>query len=93
MVDSDFALALSLQKELYNELSTGTKTESGRISTILAGSSKKPHKSKSRSVVDPDWELIDPNPNVLAMFQEFNKTYFWGELNMVEVKWSKRMTL
>uniref|UniRef100_A0A673B4N5 DNA-dependent metalloprotease SPRTN n=1 Tax=Sphaeramia orbicularis TaxID=375764 RepID=A0A673B4N5_9TELE len=45
------------------------------------------------SVVDESWEMLDPNPDVRAMFLEFNDTFFWGKLSGVEVKWSPRMTL
>lgn len=45
------------------------------------------------SVVDESWETLDPNPDVRAMFLEFNDTFFWGKLSGVEVKWSPRMTL
>lgn len=45
------------------------------------------------SVVDPSWELTDPNPDVRSLFLEFNDTYFWGKLDCVEVRWSPRMTL
>lgn len=99
MEDLDFSFALSLQQQFYNEASNGHKILTGTDNAIdhltstnySAGSL--PHTSKSRSVVDSDWELIDPTPDVLALFQEFNKKYFWERLNMVEVKWSKRMTL
>ncbi|KAM6991978.1 LOW QUALITY PROTEIN: DNA-dependent metalloprotease SPRTN [Tautogolabrus adspersus] len=45
------------------------------------------------SIVDETWETLDPNPDVRAMFLEFNDTFFWGKLCGVEVKWSPRMTL
>ncbi|TMS12258.1 SprT-like domain-containing protein Spartan [Larimichthys crocea] len=45
------------------------------------------------SIVDETWEMLDPNPDVRAMFLEFNDTFFWGKLCGVEVKWSPRMTL
>ncbi|XP_042359382.1 DNA-dependent metalloprotease SPRTN [Plectropomus leopardus] len=45
------------------------------------------------SIVDESWEMLDPNPDVRAMFLEFNDTFFWGKLSGVEVKWSPRMTL
>lgn len=45
------------------------------------------------SIVDETWEMLDPNPDVRAMFLEFNDTFFWGKLSGVEVKWSARMTL
>uniref|UniRef100_A0A1A7YBJ1 DNA-dependent metalloprotease SPRTN n=1 Tax=Iconisemion striatum TaxID=60296 RepID=A0A1A7YBJ1_9TELE len=45
------------------------------------------------SIVDESWEMLDPNPDVRAMFLEFNSMFFWGKLSGVEVKWSPRMTL
>uniref|UniRef100_A0A8C4E729 SprT-like N-terminal domain n=1 Tax=Dicentrarchus labrax TaxID=13489 RepID=A0A8C4E729_DICLA len=39
------------------------------------------------------WEMLDPNPDIRAMFLGFNATFFWGKLSGVEVKWSQRMTL
>uniref|UniRef100_G3NUT8 DNA-dependent metalloprotease SPRTN n=1 Tax=Gasterosteus aculeatus aculeatus TaxID=481459 RepID=G3NUT8_GASAC len=45
------------------------------------------------SIVDASWETLDPNPDVRAMFLEFNDVFFWGKLYGVEVKWSPRMTL
>lgn len=45
------------------------------------------------SIVDQSWEMLDPNPDVRAMFLEFNDMFFWGKLSGVEVKWSPRMTL
>lgn len=45
------------------------------------------------SIVDESWEMLDPNPDIRAMFLEFNDMFFWGKLSGVEVKWSPRMTL
>uniref|UniRef100_A0A8C4GIY1 DNA-dependent metalloprotease SPRTN n=1 Tax=Dicentrarchus labrax TaxID=13489 RepID=A0A8C4GIY1_DICLA len=45
------------------------------------------------SIVDESWEMLDPNPDIRAMFLGFNATFFWGKLSGVEVKWSQRMTL
>ncbi|XP_041814639.1 DNA-dependent metalloprotease SPRTN [Chelmon rostratus] len=45
------------------------------------------------SIVDESWEMLDPNPDVRAMFLEFNDMFFWGKLSGVEVRWSPRMTL
>jgi len=44
------------------------------------------------NVVDKQWELIDPNPNVHTLFQQFNHQFFYGKLDSVYVEWSKRMT-
>uniref|UniRef100_A0A8C5CZD6 DNA-dependent metalloprotease SPRTN n=1 Tax=Gadus morhua TaxID=8049 RepID=A0A8C5CZD6_GADMO len=45
------------------------------------------------SIVDESWEILDPSPDVRAMFLEFNAMFFEGKLSGVEVKWSPRMTL
>nr|CAB3266540.1 sprT-like domain-containing protein Spartan [Phallusia mammillata] len=77
--DDDYALALSLSMQLND------------------GQRPSPHipkaASQNRSIVDPELELLDPNPNIHQLFIDFNRTFFWGKLDMVEVKWSPRMTL
>ncbi|XP_003410944.1 DNA-dependent metalloprotease SPRTN isoform X1 [Loxodonta africana] len=45
------------------------------------------------SLVDASWELVDPTPDLQALFVQFNDRFFWGQLEAVEVKWSVRMTL
>eukprot|EP01126_Amoeba_proteus_P056348 TRINITY_DN706_c0_g3_i1.p1 TRINITY_DN706_c0_g3~~TRINITY_DN706_c0_g3_i1.p1 ORF type:complete len:244 (+),score=33.09 TRINITY_DN706_c0_g3_i1:165-896(+) len=40
-----------------------------------------------------DLELVDPNPDVLALFVEYDKLYFNQSLGSVVVKWSNKMTL
>ncbi|KAM3603376.1 uncharacterized protein V6R79_020988 [Siganus canaliculatus] len=52
-----------------------------------------PQPERPLSIVDASWEMLDPNPDVRAMFLEFNDMFFWGKLSGVEVKWSPRMTL
>ncbi|ESO96447.1 hypothetical protein LOTGIDRAFT_73580, partial [Lottia gigantea] len=44
------------------------------------------------SLVDEFWELSDPNPDIRALFLQFNERFFWGRLSGIEVKWSPRMT-
>ncbi|NXU45269.1 SPRTN protein, partial [Drymodes brunneopygia] len=53
-----------------------------------------PYRSPLRplSVVDEAWELLDPSPDVHALFVHFNQTLFWGKLEAVAVSWSPRMT-
>ncbi|XP_005064743.1 DNA-dependent metalloprotease SPRTN [Mesocricetus auratus] len=48
---------------------------------------------ESVSLVDASWELVDPTPDLQALFLQFNDRFFWGQLEAVEVKWSVRMTL
>ncbi|XP_008568080.1 PREDICTED: sprT-like domain-containing protein Spartan isoform X1 [Galeopterus variegatus] len=45
------------------------------------------------SLVDASWELVDPTPDLQALFVQFDDRFFWGQLGAVEVKWSARMTL
>uniref|UniRef100_A0A5F5PNG7 DNA-dependent metalloprotease SPRTN n=2 Tax=Equus TaxID=9789 RepID=A0A5F5PNG7_HORSE len=45
------------------------------------------------SLVDASWELVDPTPDLQALFVQFNDRFFWGQLEAVEVKWSMRMTM
>lgn len=41
---------------------------------------------------DPELELIDPTPNIHALFLSFDNTFFWNKLaSRAVVKWSKRM--
>ncbi|KAM3716310.1 DNA-dependent metalloprotease SPRTN [Dirofilaria immitis] len=47
----------------------------------------------SNSLVDPIWEVIDPTPNLHALFKQYDDTFFNGALAACEVKWSSRMTL
>lgn len=53
----------------------------------------KPNIHIDSSLNDPTWELIDPCPDIRAMFQEFDKLYFWNTLGSCIVEWSKRMTI
>lgn len=43
------------------------------------------------SVVDPSFELLDPCPDIHALFIQFDTRFFGGSLACCEVKWSPRM--
>ncbi|CAH1262530.1 SPRTN [Branchiostoma lanceolatum] len=92
MCDADLILALQLQEQFDREMAENVASSDGEGAAASSSSSHHPG-SKSLSIVDQSWELTDPNPNVHALFREFNATYFWGKLDCVEVKWSPRMTL
>lgn len=52
-------------------------------------------KMSELSLVDPTWEMIDPNPNIWSLFADFDKRFFNGTLtsSFVELMWSSnRMT-
>ncbi|NXB29875.1 SPRTN protein, partial [Eulacestoma nigropectus] len=85
-------LALKLQKEWEEQ------DEAAAEAAAAAAAAKRPDLSSYRSsvrplsVVDEAWELLDPSPDVHALFVHFNQTLFWGKLEAVTVSWSPRMT-
>ncbi|KAM8952950.1 DNA-dependent metalloprotease SPRTN [Pelodytes ibericus] len=96
-MSEDFLLALQLQEEYDLEI-TGTTSPTldddiVQIVHTVPGKSAVSTKTKDMSVVDPSWELLDPIPDIRALFLQFNDMFFWSKLSGVEVKWSSRMTL
>ncbi len=103
MEDKDFLLALRLQEQFDLETATAAwtdedypsskkrKIDSSGLMEVVSYS--RPGPERPLSVVDESWEMLDPNPDVRAMFLQFNDQFFWGKLSGVEVKWSPRMTL
>ncbi|NXA58158.1 SPRTN protein, partial [Mohoua ochrocephala] len=87
-------LALKLQ----NEWEEQDKAAAEAAAAAAAVAAKRPDLSSYRSslrplsVVDEAWELLDPSPDVHALFVHFNQTLFWGKLEAVTVSWSPRMT-
>lgn len=47
--------------------------------------------NQTQHLVHPEWELIDPSPDVHAMFVRFNAKFFQNRLGAVVLEWSKRM--
>ncbi|XP_067840195.1 DNA-dependent metalloprotease SPRTN [Heptranchias perlo] len=85
-MEGDLLLAMQLQAAWESEVDAAG---------ALALECPRPadHPAMPLSVVDESWELIDPNPDLRALFLQFNDMYFWGRLAGVEVRWSPRMTL
>ncbi|KAM4632791.1 DNA-dependent metalloprotease SPRTN [Polymixia lowei] len=77
----------------FGQSSKKRRVESGGSSGVGPTSQPAAHPERPMSVVDESWEILDPSPDVRAMFLEFNDMFFWGKLSGVEVKWSPRMTL
>ncbi|XP_014759856.2 uncharacterized protein LOC6504920 isoform X2 [Drosophila ananassae] len=48
--------------------------------------------NQTQNLVHPEWELIDPTPDVFAMFFRFDQKFFQKRLGAVCLEWSKRMT-
>ncbi|XP_052766928.1 DNA-dependent metalloprotease SPRTN-like isoform X2 [Mya arenaria] len=78
----DYALALQLQSDFFAE-----------HQDFPNPSDKNGNSQEPTSLVDPYWEMTDPNPDIRALFLQFNERFFWGQLSGIEVKWSPRMTL
>ncbi|XP_076041020.1 DNA-dependent metalloprotease SPRTN [Oratosquilla oratoria] len=104
----DLTLALQLQAQFQEELrasllqqereATAAKNKSYHGGKTYKKRSPKeleePRQEKlSVSLIDPSWELIDPNPDIHQLFLQFNDQFFWRRLSSVEVRWSPRMTL
>ncbi|XP_067009926.2 DNA-dependent metalloprotease dvc-1 [Anabrus simplex] len=96
--DEDYAVALRLQEQFDREnhlakpsfLDIPGKTPVKDKKWTVGN--KENVVKKASSLVDPSWEYIDPTPDIHAMFIQFNKRFFWQQLDAVEVRWSPRMT-
>jgi len=85
MENNDYLLAVELQRQFNKDTDqqgSGNQSSGHPSSGIVV-----------ESLVHPKWELLDPNPDVRALFLDYNQRFFWGKLSMVEVRWSPRMTL
>ena len=103
----DYMLALQLQMQIENfssdnndpsqQLPSSSNKDINFEKKLLDIVS--PFKSQSRQPLsqmtqnDPEWDLIDPCPDIRALFQEYDKKYFWSRLGSCIVEWSKRMTI
>lgn len=83
--DQDYMLALQLQMQ-YEEGGAEQSSKQNEYKSPVKTSIPQP-------INDPQWDLIDPCPDIRAMFQEFDKKYFWNTLGSCIVEWSKRMTI
>lgn len=45
----------------------------------------------TQNLVNPEWETIDPTPDIYSLFGAFDIKFFQGKLRCVELEWSKRM--
>lgn len=101
-MDEDFLLAVQLQEQFDYEASSSVwgddnnYEQSNKKRKLEVNSVIVPYSApleRPLSIVDESWEMLDPSPDVRAMFLDFNDKFFWGKLGGVEVKWSPRMTL
>ena len=45
------------------------------------------------SIVDEEWEYLDPTPDIHSLFLQFDDRFFGSQLRSVILKWSPRMTV
>ncbi|XP_063773845.1 DNA-dependent metalloprotease SPRTN [Pseudophryne corroboree] len=98
MDDADYQLAARLQEQYNREQEAEAAWAPTPDYSSVYWQPERPATEAAASpgvmsVVDPSWELLDPSPDIHALFLQFNDTFFWGKLNGVEVRWSPRMTL
>ena len=91
-MSDDETLARLLQEEFDAEVVANTKIND-EVAGFLPTSSQFSKSKEKLSLVDPELDLIDPNPDLHSLFLQFNNEFFWSRLNVCEVKWSPRMTL
>lgn len=83
---NDFVLALQIQ--MLQE-----KDEDSKSDLMIIDKKENRIESPQRSLTDPEWDLIDPCPDIHSMFIEFDRLYFWSRLGSCRLEWSKRMTI
>ncbi|OAF70079.1 hypothetical protein A3Q56_02168 [Intoshia linei] len=49
--------------------------------------------NEMKSIVDPIYEITDPNPDIYELFNVYNLAYFDRKLDATTISWSNRMTL
>lgn len=47
--------------------------------------------NSTQNLVHPEWEIVEPTPNIHVLFPRFDKKFFQGKLTCVQLEWSKRM--
>ncbi|XP_067636324.1 DNA-dependent metalloprotease SPRTN isoform X2 [Eurosta solidaginis] len=47
--------------------------------------------NRTQNLVHPQWEMLDPTPDVFSLFTAFDDKFFQSRLKCVTLEWSKRM--
>ncbi|XP_053680637.1 DNA-dependent metalloprotease SPRTN-like [Anopheles nili] len=45
----------------------------------------------TQNIVHPEWEILDPTPDIYALFPLFDRKFFQERLSCVQLEWSKKM--
>ncbi|EDV99617.1 GH12438 [Drosophila grimshawi] len=101
--DEDYQIAMRLQAEFDAEntsnadessASFAEATRPSDISILMRGEPvghDGNYLDQTQNLVHPEWELVDPTPDIFAMFVRFDEKFFNRRLSAVAVQWSKRM--
>ncbi|XP_071747742.1 inositol hexakisphosphate and diphosphoinositol-pentakisphosphate kinase 2 isoform X10 [Lepeophtheirus salmonis] len=84
-MDSDLALALSIQNDFDREWR--------ELSLVPSGAGEDLPCTDEEPIIGSELEDLDPTPDLHQLFIKFDNRFFWGYLKACEVKWSPRMTL
>uniref|UniRef100_A0A182NAA0 Protein with SprT-like domain at the N terminus n=1 Tax=Anopheles dirus TaxID=7168 RepID=A0A182NAA0_9DIPT len=52
---------------------------------------KEANLNSTQNLVHPDWEILDPTPDIFSLFPLFDRKFFQGRLSCVQLEWSKKM--
>ncbi|KAI8374324.1 SprT-like family-domain-containing protein [Radiomyces spectabilis] len=92
-ISEDEAYARLLQQE-EDQLYKQQQTQADELDAALAQFLQDEENAASPvTETSSNHQVYDPNPDLHELFLAFNQLYFDGKLDMVEVKWSQRMTL
>uniref|UniRef100_A0A182IL28 Protein with SprT-like domain at the N terminus n=1 Tax=Anopheles atroparvus TaxID=41427 RepID=A0A182IL28_ANOAO len=47
--------------------------------------------NSTQNLVHPEWEILDPTPDIFSLFPLFDRKFFQGKLSCVQLEWSKKM--
>jgi hypothetical protein len=81
--NEDYMLALQLQMQMDEDDESSNDSTKEKVDNYVI----KSYTNSDIDMLDPQWELIDPSPDIRAMFQEFDKKYFWNSLGSCIVEW------
>jgi hypothetical protein len=81
--NEDYMLALQLQMQMDEDDESSNDSKKEKVDNYAI----KSYTNSDIDMLDPQWELIDPSPDIRAMFQEFDKKYFWNSLGSCIVEW------
>lgn len=89
--DADFLLALKLQEE-FNRTEENEREEDDFDANEFRGRKRiRKELNATQNIVNPEWETIDPTPDIHSLFGAFDLKFFQGKLKCVELEWSKKM--